>query len=645
MSKNQSGQIKQDEIQPTEKINNKNNRKLTTTTAGSNFKADINNNYAKIMYYIQNINNILKIQNNDKKIMKFTDPNKPNIKPNEIAELKHYINVLNPRNLDGKCIIQDKEFCEGHDMIVADIDSLVKGYLVAEYVTIDNKKYTPNKVLGLTEEWIEKFYLLPSRAICDDYFNQKEDEKIFVRNFPEDTAISKIMYYFKAVDIVTGLSASEKKFKRLTDYDKCDLNEEECSDFMMFLERLKPEELRKVLVRDNTVCGGNCCYFEKLTKDDEFVVHNMNCRSSRRLLYSDLWMKTYFYDPVNKIYSTGSDFKQVLWLNSIPSNNYCARLMYYIKAVDITLNYSKQEPALQRFTQYRKYMLTDDEKKGLHEYCNILQPSHLNGKCIVNDDSACSISGCKFISVKNLPQDYITDDKVVCSGKTCSIESVLIYKKEWIKFFYEEPFSKMLDAATEFDSPVKNQQAIADWESHPPTKKDYYYYLMYYLRGIDLITHISVEHPDMKKYTNYKDGKLEKNEMLILKQYCDVLNPNSLTEKCLFLHGKNDNYCGKGGCKVFNGLKLGKKLYDSQCKIMNSIVEISHVLVYDIKWMEKYYDIPYKRLLSENTVTPVVVKGKNGKKERPIEFLPSTKSKVFCFPLGLTAHEVNKFVY
>ena len=124
---------------------------------------------------------------------------------------------------------------------------------------------------------------------------------------------------------------------------------------------------------------------------------------------------------------------------SVP-NNPKAKLMYYLNCMATVLNLDEL-PAV--FTNYQNYSALDSTMtKHLVEFCRLLSPDLLEGKCIfeVNDLNG---SSNEFVELSAAKTTMVAAGSIMMAGRNVQIAKIMLYKRIWRRNNYDLPMAEL----------------------------------------------------------------------------------------------------------------------------------------------------------------------------------------------------------
>lgn len=121
-----------------------------------------------------------------------------------------------------------------------------------------------------------------------------------------------------------------------------------------------------------------------------------------------------------------------------------SHLMFYFYCVDKLTNLSENNVQLRRVIDYKNDNLTPSELEILLVFCTQLDPDSLEGKCLIKNDELCGDKNFKVCKIEDLPEGIVKSEDFFIAGQRVKCERVIVYKKNWIKTHFYEPWMTVI---------------------------------------------------------------------------------------------------------------------------------------------------------------------------------------------------------
>lgn len=96
------------------------------------------------------------------------------------------------------------------------------------------------------------------------------------------------------------------------------------------------------------------------------------------------------------------------------------------------------------FTNYGNHTALDDTKtRMLLDFCNLLSPSLLEGKCIFEVDYDLDGSPNKFLELSNTETTMVATSSVMMGGRNVQVLRVMLYRPTWRRNYYDQPLAQL----------------------------------------------------------------------------------------------------------------------------------------------------------------------------------------------------------
>ena len=147
---------------------------------------------------------------------------------------------------------------------------------------------------------------------------------------------------------------------------------------------------------------------------------------------------------------------------TIPNNN-IARLMYYLSCVCTVIN-CENDADIQRFISYQNWhRLSNTEKQALVALCYVISPDVLENKVFFQSDALCLNSTNEFYKISQVQNQLLAAESIVIAGRTRQVNKTMVYKKQWMQYYYFDPMPRLASIFTNsVSSAVTHNQPVSD---------------------------------------------------------------------------------------------------------------------------------------------------------------------------------------
>ena len=160
----------------------------------------------------------------------------------------------------------------------------------------------------------------------------------------------------------------------------------------------------------------------------------------------------------------------------VPDND-VARLMYYLSCVCEAVD-CQDDAEIQRFTSYQNWhRLSIIEKQALAVLCYTFSPDVFNDKVFFQIDALCVEFINEFYKISQVQTRLLAAESVVIAGRTRQVNKVMVYKRQWLQYYYNDPmrrlaasFSNSASSAVTYTRSKTNVQPIG--YTQPVTVRD-----------------------------------------------------------------------------------------------------------------------------------------------------------------------------
>ncbi|KAH3739468.1 hypothetical protein DPMN_046120 [Dreissena polymorpha] len=120
-----------------------------------------------------------------------------------------------------------------------------------------------------------------------------------------------------------------------------------------------------------------------------------------------------------------------------------AKLMYYFKCITDVLQFTSDNPFIERIKIYQAYIdVLGPMLEALRQMVVLLSPDKFLSKCVFVDTEFCTTGGgCPIILTKTtaIPSQFAALDGVQVDGNIYVVQKVMIVTPEWLRDFYIVP--------------------------------------------------------------------------------------------------------------------------------------------------------------------------------------------------------------